>query len=51
MNEEFERTWYEEIVARSRHYPGICLKTLMKTTEWPMSRPRSDVAPAKYNSR
>jgi hypothetical protein len=56
MNEEFERTWEEAIVDKSTHYPGICLKPLMKPTEnlsqsgrCPLRNP--SVAPAKHYIR
>jgi hypothetical protein len=28
MNDEYERIWKEEVVAKTRYYPGICMEGL-----------------------
>jgi hypothetical protein len=28
MNDESERIWKEEVVAKTRYYPGICMERL-----------------------
>jgi hypothetical protein len=33
MNDELEMFWKEVVMAQLRHYPGICLERLRKTTE------------------
>jgi hypothetical protein len=33
MNDELEMIWKEVVMAQLRHYPGICLERLRKTTE------------------
>jgi hypothetical protein len=55
-NDEWERIWKEAVVAKSRHYPGICLQGLTKTTKntgqdsWVHGQD-SNWAPPEYESR